>query len=106
MRRLRYSADMRVKSNLPAILGAVIAPLLLPAQALESGTHGIAPANMDTLVRPGDDFNEYSNGNWIKRTEIPPDRGRIGVFTTLRDESDKRTAGLIDEAAEANAPAG
>jgi endothelin-converting enzyme/putative endopeptidase len=68
--------------------------------------HGIAVANMDRSVKAGDDFFGYANGEWVKRTEIPPDRGRIGVFSRLDDLSSKRTAGLIEEAAKANPPAG
>ncbi|MGB7586607.1 MAG: M13 family metallopeptidase, partial [Terriglobales bacterium] len=67
---------------------------------------GITVANMDLAVKPGDNFYDYANGGWIKRTEIPPDRSRIGVFTKLADLSDKRTAAIIEEAAKANAPAG
>jgi len=78
----------------------------LAAQAPKPDTHGIAAANMDASVKPGDDFNKYANGGWIQRTEIPADRGRIGVFATLADLSNKRTAGLIEEAAKSNAPAG
>lgn len=40
-------------------------------------THGIAVANMDRSVKPGDDFYRYANGDWIKRTEIPPDRAKV-----------------------------
>jgi len=69
-------------------------------------THGIAVANMDPSVAPGDDFYRYANGRWIERTVIPPDRGRIGVFSALDDLSNKRTVGLIEEAAKASAPAG
>jgi endothelin-converting enzyme/putative endopeptidase len=69
-------------------------------------THGIVVANMDASVKPGDDFSQYANGGWIKRTEIPPDRGGVGVFTRLSDLSDKRTVGLMEEAAKAHAPAG
>jgi endothelin-converting enzyme/putative endopeptidase len=69
-------------------------------------THGIVVANLDASVKPGDDFNQYANGGWIKRTEIPPDRASVGVFTSLADLSNKRTVGLIEEAAKANAPAG
>ncbi|HXM59401.1 MAG TPA: M13 family metallopeptidase [Terriglobales bacterium] len=68
--------------------------------------HGIAVENMDPSVRPGDDFYDYANGGWIKRSQIPPDRSRIGVFTTLDDLSNKRTVGLIEETVKANAPAG
>src|ERR1700723_1643094 len=63
-------------------------------------------ANMDRSVKPGDDFYRYANGEWIKRTEIPPDRSDMGVFDSLIDLSQKRIAGLIEEAAKANAPAG
>ncbi|HXY10754.1 MAG TPA: hypothetical protein VEI52_23180, partial [Terriglobales bacterium] len=69
-------------------------------------THGIVVANMDRSVKPGDDFYHYANGDWIKRTEIPPDRSYIGVVDSLIDLSQKRIAGLIEEAAKANAPAG
>lgn len=69
-------------------------------------THGISVANMDRSVKPGDNFYEYANGDWIKRTEIPPDRAGVGVFTKLGDLSNKRTASLIDELAKSNLPAG
>src|SRR5271166_4126621 len=74
--------------------------------APEPETHGIVVANMDRSVKPGDDFYRYANGDWIKRTEIPPDRSDIGVFDSLIDLSQKRIAGLIEEAVKANAPAG
>ena len=69
-------------------------------------THGIAVANMDRSVKPGDDFFEYVNGDWIKRTEIPPDRARVNVFSELGDLSNKRTADLIQEIAKSSPPAG
>lgn len=68
--------------------------------------HGIVIANMDRTVKPGDDFFHYANGDWIKHTEIPADRSYVGTWDTLEDLSRKRTAGLIEEAAKANAPAG
>jgi putative endopeptidase len=74
--------------------------------AAKPDTHGIAVANMDPAVKPGDNFYLYANGGWIARTEIPPDRSGVGVFTTLADLSNKRTQGLIEEAVKANAPAG
>src|SRR5690242_2220567 len=69
-------------------------------------THGISIANMDRSVKPGDDFFQYANGGWIKRTEMPADRAAIGVFTRLADLSNKRTAELIDQVSKSNAPAG
>jgi putative endopeptidase len=69
-------------------------------------THGIVIANMDRSVKPGDNFWLYANGDWLKRTEIPPDRSYVGIWDTLSDLSRKNTAALIEEAANANAPAG
>ena len=68
--------------------------------------HGIDVANMDRSVKPGDNFHLYCNGDWIKRTEIPPDRSRLSVFATLADVSDKRTSTLIEEAAKSGGAAG
>src|ERR1700736_6073593 len=77
-----------------------------PTDAPKQDTHGIVLANMDVSVKPGDDFYQYANGGWMKRTEIPPDRGRVGVFSRLADLSNQHTVGLIEEAAKANGPAG
>jgi putative endopeptidase len=68
--------------------------------------HGIQVANMDRSVQPGDDFFHYANGEWIKRTVIPPDRSRVGVFTALADLTNKRTAAIIEELSKSKAPAG
>jgi putative endopeptidase len=49
------------------------------------------------------DFDEYVNGRWKAATQIPPHRGRIGSFDTLRDTSrasveQALTAALADPA--------
>jgi len=68
--------------------------------------HGIQISHMDRSVKPGDDFYNYANGDWIKKTEIPSDRASIGVFTALDVISNKRTHDLIEEASKANAALG
>src|SRR5581483_1488808 len=72
----------------------------------QPATHGINVAHLDPAVKPGDNFYEYANGGWLKQTEIPPDRPSVGVFSTLFDLANKRTVGLIEEAAKSNPPAG
>lgn len=67
-------------------------------------THGISLVNIDHAVKPGDDFYQYANGEWIKRTEIPADRAEVDVFSKLSDLSNKRTADLIAEIAKSNPP--
>ena len=72
----------------------------------QASTHGITIANMDTSVVPGDDFYLYANGAWIKRTPIPPDRSRIGVFTALSDLTEKRTESIIQSVSRTKAAEG
>src|SRR5262250_316672 len=83
---------------------AVCVPPALWAQAAEE--HGVVRENMDPAVKPGNDFFRYSNGGWIQRTEIPADRASVGAFLVLRDKSDKRVKGLVDQAVKANAAPG
>ena len=47
----------------------------------------IDPANMDTTVKPGDNFFEYANGTWLKNTPIPGDQTRWGSFNVLIEET-------------------
>jgi hypothetical protein len=86
-----------------------VAGFSIPGSAQDASgpeTHGVVVANIDRSVKPGDDFYLYANGEWIKRTEIPPDRAGVNVFTKLSDISNKRTADLIEEIAKSNPAAG
>ena len=47
---------------------------------------------MDNSVAPGDDFNAYTNGGWIKATPIPADKSNYGSGAILADETRKRDA--------------
>jgi putative endopeptidase len=94
----------------PAIVIAVLALIAIshaqPAPKPDATRPGIALANMDGSIKPGDDFYRYANGEWIRRTVIPADRGRLGVFSALADSSDRHTLELISEASKSSAPAG
>lgn len=100
---------MKVRSGflrvfIPLVLVCALACFTQVAAAPE--THGITVANLDRSVQPGDDFYRFANGEWIKRSEIPPDRAVIDVFTKLADLSNQRTNDLIEELARSKAPAG
>ena len=41
----------------------------------------IDPQNMDMSVKPGDNFYEYANGNWLKKNEIPASKTSWGALT-------------------------
>ena len=64
-----------------------------PGVALKSG---IALENMDTSVRPGDDFFTYVNGKWISETEIPADKASYGGFAILADEAQEDVKAIIE----------
>lgn len=65
----------------------------------ENTEHGLILTGMDRSVKPGDDFYGYSNGNWMKQTEIPPDRSNTGSFPILAEKVNRQTSDLIQEVA-------
>lgn len=100
-----------MRSHLLAAAAAIA--FLSPAYAADSskpaiGDFGFDVAGMDRTAKPGDDWVKFANGTYIAKTVIPEDRSNYGMFTKLRDLSQERTHGLLDEAAKAaaNAPAG
>lgn len=81
-------------------------PALTQDQAAAGAEHGVIGQDIDRSVKPGDNFFEFSNGEWLKRTVLPPDRGGITVFSMLNDIALKRTSNLIEEIAKSNPAAG
>lgn len=87
---------------------------LLPACQNETTTaptpkvlgSGLSIKNMDTSVKPGDNFQMYVNGNWIKETEIPSDKSSYGIFPILQDKSQEDVKKIIEFSASAENKAG
>ena len=67
---------------------------------------GLSLKNMDTSVKPGDNFQMYVNGNWIKETEIPSDKSSYGIFPILQDKSQEDVKKIIEFAASTENKAG
>lgn len=63
------------------------------------GSWGYDPTAMDTGVKPGDDFFDYVNGAWFKRTEIAPDRTFVGIDSILNDQIDKDVRAIAEDMA-------
>jgi len=70
-----------------------------PKIEMENKEHGIILSNMDTTVSPKDDFYNFVNGNWDKKTTIPEDQVRWGGFGVLRKSTDKDVLEILDKAA-------
>ena len=54
-------------------------------QKKEELVSGITKMNMDTLVKPGDNFDRFVNGTWSKNNKIPADKSVGNHY--LRKES-------------------
>lgn len=94
-----------MRRSASSLIFCLVVPALTAAPP-KAGTRGLDLAGMDRSVAPGDDFFAYANGGWVKRTEIPGDRGSFGVGHEVADLTDRRVAALIKAAAAAKAPAG
>ena len=79
------------------LLAAVI--LVASCAKKEELTSGINKKNMDTKVKPGDNFADYVNGTWYKNTKIPADKASYGAFDMLYDQSQKDVKAIIEDAA-------
>jgi putative endopeptidase len=58
---------------------------------------GIDKSNFDLSLKPGDDFYNFVNGEWIKRNPIPPEYGRWGAFPKLRDDNLAALREILEE---------
>ena len=63
--------------------------MMVSCEKKEPLVSGITKKNMDTLVKPGDNFQEFVNGKWMKNTKIPADKSSYGAFDMLYDQSQK-----------------
>ena len=58
----------------------------------------IDPQNMDLSVKPGDNFYQYANGNWLRQNAIPASKTSWGSFNELREKSLDAMKSLLEEA--------
>ncbi|HWM23556.1 MAG TPA: M13 family metallopeptidase [Chthoniobacterales bacterium] len=59
--------------------------------------------NMDTSVKPQDDFYTYANGGWLKKTPIPPEESRWGSFNQLIEKNTEALRVVAEKASKAPA---
>ena len=82
---------------------ALCAALPMSAQGLSSG---IDRSNLDTKVKPGNDFYEYAAGGWMKSHPLDAEHADNGAFTDLQELSQEQVRGLILGYADKQLPEG
>ncbi len=70
------------------------------------GTFGIDTAQMDTAIKPGDDFYKYVNGKWLASFKMPADKASYYTFDALQDKSENDIHTLLDDLAKSPQTAG
>ena len=89
-------------------LAAVLsfAPPVTAGAGSANSSWGFALANLDRTCKPCDNFYEFAMGGWMKANPIPAEYASWGTFTMLRDSNLTALHAILDEAAQAHAPAG
>ena len=89
--------NFRVAVTATAIGAMVAGGVILAQQA--SLKSGLDLLGFDKTVRPQDDLFRYVNGNWLAKTEIPPDRPVYSAFVEVADRAEVNLHALIEELA-------
>ncbi len=82
-----------IRSLRRALLQAALGAALCAAAPVFADDATSAP------VRPGDDFFQYVNGDWLAHHEIPPDKAVWGPSSVMGDETNLRIVKLIQAVA-------
>jgi putative endopeptidase len=96
-----------------AALALVLCACPLPLLAADGeyplpvfGGWGVNPADIDTTMRPGDDFFAYVNGKWERSEVIPDQYTTSGNFLALQLGSERAVRAIIAELAATPHPDG
>lgn len=86
---------------------ALLAGSASSVETSQPGTlSGIETQYMSPTVTAGQDFYEFVNEGWLKKTQIPGDQSNWGSFSVLDDEAKQAIRTLIEEASAEQAPQG
>jgi len=58
---------------------------------------GVDPANLDTAVKPCEDFYGFANGGWLKTHSIPADKSRFGAFEEVSERNRAILKQILEE---------
>ncbi len=93
--------------------GEVMNPVVLPNSSTDAAAKPqvdknpppLDPKNMDTSVKPADDFYLFANGTWIKNNPVPPEFSRWAAFNELAEKNNDALHEICEKVSGSNAPA-
>lgn len=74
--------------------------------ALVKNPPPIDPKNIDTAVKPQDDFYKFANGNWLKNNPVPPEYSRWGSFNELIEKNNDALHQIAEQASQLSEKSG
>lgn len=83
---------MKMKQFIPMVL-MVSAPLMGMGQTKS----GLVMSNLDTAVKPADDFYRFATGGWQKNNPLPAAYSRFGSFDQLQENNNKRINSILSD---------
>ena len=86
-------------SALRILVLSLVVSVPAAAYAQTPASKPLEVANMDTTCRACDDFFEFANGGWLKRTSIPASYTSYGSFNALADKNNDVLRGILEAAA-------
>jgi putative endopeptidase len=71
-----------------------------PLRGLHFGTWGFDISGENAAIKPGDDFFEFANGDWLAGTRIPADKTGISIDVLINNRTEAQLRNIMEEAAQ------
>ena len=81
-----------MKQFIPMVL-MVSAPLM----GMGQNKSGLVMSNLDTAVKPADDFYSFATGGWQKNNPLPAAYSRFGSFDQLQENNNKHINSILGD---------
>src|ERR1044071_6155326 len=108
--KYRFSRRFLSRLSRPLLCAAMLVMIFacaVPFSAINSSAAQNENADeMDSSVKPGDDFYRYANGGWLKTVKVSPGQPSYDNRATLNERTNKLVRDLIQGAATTHPPTG